>query len=190
MVARFWHGDLRDLPHIQSGGFRCMEIPLGGSVMSNIDILFAVAGTVLVVLAIILILKKLEVSAGHSAIIVIGAALLALPYVANFEWTGSGIRFTTRDQGSQLAEQIAANSAQLAKINADIAGVADALKSSNERIAAIEAKQGGSATQPPVKPINPAFFDRLIQENNNAKLLTNRRLQDLDMLKQSLSVGN
>ena len=167
-----------------------MEIPLGGSVMSNIDILFAVAGTVLVVLAIILILKKLEVSAGHSAIIVIGAAQLALPYVANFEWTGSGIRFTTRDQGSQLAEQIAANSAQLAKINADIAGVADALKSSNERIAAIEAKQGGSATQPPVKPINPAFFDRLIQENNNAKLLTNRRLQDLDMLKQSLSVGN
>lgn len=157
--------------------------------MSNIDVLFAVAGTVLVVLAIVLILKKLEVSAGHSAIIVIGAALLALPYVANFEWTGSGIKFTTRDQASKLADQIAANSAQLAKINADIAGVADALKSSNERIAAIEAKQGGS-TQPPLKPINPAFFDRLIQENNNAKLQTNQRLQDLDMLKQSLTLGN
>jgi hypothetical protein len=144
---------------------------------------------VLIFLAIFLIGKKFEVSAGHSAIVVIGAALIALPYVANFEWTEGGIKFTTKDQGFKLADQLTQANAQVAAMHDDLARLAEALKASTERIAALEAKTNGGTGSSGSKPFNPAFFDSLIHNNEAAKSSTNLRIQQLDDLKNTLQLA-
>lgn len=148
---------------------------------------FWVAGLLLAVVAVFLAFSRRDVSLGHAAIVSVGAALIAIPYIADFEWTDHGVKFTTRDQGAELATQLAATNKEIESLRSDLAKMTAALQKNSERIATLENKAGVGTNSGSGEygMYDKSFFDNLLKQNQDAKKATTLRLQKLDQLKET-----
>jgi hypothetical protein len=148
---------------------------------------FWIAGLLLAIGATGLAFFRRDVSLGHAAIVAAGAALIAIPYVADFEWTDHGVKFTTRDQGAELTAQLAATNKEIESVRSDLAKVTAALQKNSERIATLESKAGVGANSGTGEygTYDKSFFDNLLKQNQDAKRATTLRLQKLDQLKET-----
>jgi hypothetical protein len=155
------------------------------------DWVFIAIGIVLAVLAVIMIFKKFDVSSGHAIVLGVAVAVASLPYVANFEWNKDGFKFTTKAQGSQLADQLASLTQQQLDVRENLKNVGEALKAATERMAVIEAavENTGAQITPPASPrFNLPFFEDLISENTEAIQSGKQQLNEVESLKQQFLV--
>lgn len=151
---------------------------------------FILAGLVLGVLAIFMIFKQFNVSSGHAIVLGVAVGVACLPYVANFEWTKDGFKFTTK-LGSELTAQLEALTRGNTEIRESLKNVSEALKTATERVAALEKAAQAGADNPDAPPpgsgdgkFDPAFFDELIMNNEAAIRLNEQRLNELGDLRQ------
>lgn len=158
--------------------------------------LFIAIGLFLGVLALFMIFRKFEVSSGHAIVLGVAVGLGCLPYVANFEWTKDGFKFTTKSQGSELAAQLESLTRQEAEIRQNIKDMGEALKAATERVAALERADQSRADGPRTTPtvpsagkFNPAFFDDLITSNEAALKQNEQRLNEIGTLQQQLQTA-
>jgi hypothetical protein len=148
---------------------------------------FWFVGVTMAGFAIVLAFMRRDVSLGHAALVAVGAALIAIPYVADFEWTDHGVKFTTRDQGAALTAQLADTNKELQSVRNDLSKLTEALRQNSERIAALESRGSTAPHSGTVSPgaYDKSFFDDLLKQNQDANKATSSRIQELDHLKET-----
>lgn len=155
------------------------------------NIYFFVAGIALFLVALYLIIRNINVTSGHALTLGLAFALIAFPHVANLEWSDDGFKFTTKQQGLQLTEQLEALSTQQKQANDTIAKITEALETTQQQIRAMQETSRGTTGQAPAVPAfqqyNDAFFRDLnfeVQKINNNNQATQ---ESLEQLKRSLA---
>jgi hypothetical protein len=140
------------------------EVNIGGG---QADWVFIVGGFALAALALVMIFKKFDVTSGHAIVLAVALGVACLPYVANFEWTKEGFKFTTKTETSQLATEVANLTKQDTATREQLSKIGEALQAATERLVALEASRPSDAPPPP----DSGRFDRRFdwKESNGDK---------------------
>lgn len=148
-----------------------------------------VAGLALMVIGALTVSLKREITTGQALVFAFGAAMIAIPQIANFEFSNGTVKFTTKTQAAALTTQVET----LNKEQADLASTVLALTKQNQKLAEQVAKlsesvsdapDGNAAAAPPefVVPDWSSYqksTENLIQQSEG-------RTQQLDSLQQQL----
>jgi hypothetical protein len=162
------------------------EMNIGGG---QADWVFIAGGFALAALALVMIFKKFDVTSGHAIVLAVALGVACLPYVANFEWTKDGFKFTTKTETSQLATEVANLTKQDTATREQLSKIGEALQAATERLVALEASNSNDAPPPPDSGrFDPAFFEDLIGKNQMAIENNNLRLQDLQQFQHRLEL--
>jgi predicted Zn-dependent protease len=146
-------------------------------------------GAVVVVAVMILIFKDKAISTGHAIALGVGAALVALPSVSEFEWSEGKIKYVTRDTAGDLTLTVRSVSEQQKELQTSIAQLGDALKNTSERIAALEKivqKQQPDAKLPTESPVDAKVFQDLMLRNDEFRRQLDHTIQTLDKVQRDL----
>jgi hypothetical protein len=162
------------------------EVNIGGG---QADWVFIVGGFALAALALVMIFKKFDVTSGHAIVLAVALGVACLPYVANFEWTKEGFKFTTKTETSQLATEVANLTKQDTATREQLSEIGEALQAATERLVALEASRPSDAPPPPDSGrFDPAFFEDLIGKNQMAIKDNDLRLRDLQQFQRQLEL--
>jgi multidrug transporter EmrE-like cation transporter len=159
--------------------------------------ILAVIGGVVILLALVLVLRNMPVSTGHSIFLGAGVALVALPLVSKFEWSQDKFSFELKSAAQDLTKEVS----RLAEDNKAIRGELLQLSSALQTAAAkIEQKSDApdTATNTPSdttpalsdwsKYSSPSFFDDLMVRNKAAIANSERSLDNLDTIQKQLQL--
>ena len=146
---------------------------------------FWIGGGIIVAAALVALLVGRAVSTGHSLMIAVGAALVLVPYVSNFEWSANSIKFTTRQQTAELAQSLAQAAKDEVNLREQIAELAQGLKAATERIAALE-RNTGNGTGTETGGLTGFALEEWIKKNDAGKEDALNRFGTLQGLEQQL----
>ncbi|MEO4040132.1 hypothetical protein AAFN47_00825 [Hoeflea sp. CAU 1731] len=150
---------------------------------------FTMAAIILVVYAIYIMHKKIPLTPSHAALFALAAALFILPNVVDFEWTGDGFKFTTREQGEGLAKQVEKLADQQVTINNNVTTLTETLKTVTDQIAALQ-RSGSNSTSENGNIIQwpqDGVFQGLIESGNRIDFQTQQLKGEIEMLKQQIA---
>ncbi|MER9631009.1 hypothetical protein [Mesorhizobium sp. M0296] len=148
--------------------------------------LFWIGGGVIFLAALLAIITNRAVSTGHSLMIAIGAAVVLVPYVSNFEWSDKSIKFTTRLESAALTRNVADTAQNEVQVRSQLTELAAALKAATDRIAALEASTGhGTGTQN--GGLTGLTLQEFMKQNDWAKDNAQKRFDNLLGLEQQLT---
>lgn len=141
-----------------------------------------IVGIITIVLTLIFVIAGRAVSTGHAMVMAAGAVLIVFPSIAGFEWKDGGLKYTRREETSDLADRIKKLADDNSQANAVIKQTAEALKVANDRLTKLEAGQSpriggldnggqdGGGKQLPTfdwgQYAKPTFYDDLIKKSN------------------------
>lgn len=148
--------------------------------------MFFVAGLVLGFLGLKLIWKRFDVSSGQVLILAIALALAALPYIANFEWSKDGFKFTTRGESLDLAKQVEELTRSDTQSRQQVLRLTETLESATKRIAALERASGASPDPSISTGFDPSIFSTLKQQTQSAIERNDLRLNEIGAIQKSL----
>jgi hypothetical protein len=165
--------------------------PLDGGLQQVSPYWFYVAGGVIAVVGLAFVWRNIAVTSGHAVIVALGVAIIALPSIADFEWTDGGFKFSTRQQVTQLAAQVEALNRQEEAINAALIDMGEAMQVMTERLVALdEETEGGRGTETAERgwAFDPAIYDRIITERRSAIQLNQQRLNEINELQRQIQI--
>lgn len=129
---------------------------------------FWIGGAAILIVAVMTIMANRAVTRGHGLMIAVAAAVVLVPYVSNFEWSDKSIKFTTRVESAELAQNLALAAKEEVKLRERITELAHGLKSATDRIAALEASTG-SAPSAPNGALTGSTLEEWIEKNELGK---------------------
>ncbi|TYC65104.1 hypothetical protein FMN63_21970 [Stappia sp. BW2] len=148
-----------------------------------------VAGLALMVTGAITVYLKREITTGQALVFAFGGAMIAIPQIANFEFSNGTVKFTTKIQAAALTTQVET----LNKEQADLASTVLALTKQNQKLAEQVAKLSGDVSDAPEG--NPASappefvvpdWSTYQKSTENLIQQSEGRTLQLDSLKQQL----
>lgn len=152
-------------------------------------ILFWIGGGLIISAALVLVLFNKSVSTGHNLMLAIGAAIVLVPYVSNFEWSESVVKFTTRTETASLTREVAATQDDSVELRAQVSEIAKGLKALTERLESIEKsipQSGNMQGQGPKPTWSPLTLDNFILQNEAAKAEAYQRIESLKDFEKTL----
>ena len=160
----------------------------GGFVMND-NMLFWALAAILFVLACILVLRKIEISVGQTTLFVLAAILVIFPFVANFEFSNGTLKFTTKEQTSDLTAEVKDILDRQATVSQSAADLALALKKTTDRVTALEKQlqaRQPDITLPSSTKISPGFWDTLKNRNDGIIIQNKKSITNVDRLQRDL----
>lgn len=149
--------------------------------------IFLLAALVLAGAALYFIVNKFEVTSGHAIVLAVALGTAALPYVASFEWTKDGFKFTTKGESLELAKQIEDLTRNDTQLRQQLNVLTNALENANRRLVALEittARTGGPA--PPPSEMGQGVLQSFQRQNEAIIQQNASRLEDLAAFQRKL----
>jgi Na+/phosphate symporter len=171
------------------GLFLCRNIIVWREVAMDNNLFFWVVAGALFILACILVLRKIEISVGHTTLFVLSAALLIFPFLSNFEWSNGTLKFTTKQQTSELADKVKELADTQTKVTEAVSSLANTLERVTNRMATVEetvARKQPELSVPGEIKLAPDFWDEMKQSNNNLILKNQKAIIGIDRFQQDL----
>ncbi|EJL54358.1 hypothetical protein PMI09_02449 [Rhizobium sp. CF122] len=154
-------------------------------------------GAAVIIITVIFIAVGRTVTNGHAIVLAAGAILLALPSVANFEWSSGVLKYTRRGETLDLTAKLEKLAQDNAQANAALTTVNEALKVANERISQLEtmaSKRGDGSTGSALPNTSnwgvfsqPAFYEKLVKGSQAATTTSKENLDSIQEFRNSLS---
>jgi|GEM_PF-5267117 len=147
-----------------------------------------VAGLVLMAIGALTVWWEHEVTTGQALMFAFGGALIAIPQIANFEFSNGTLKFTTKTQAAELTAQVEA----LNKEQAELARTVLELTSRNQSLAdqvaklSTKATTGGESSPVSIPEFVVPDFSTYQQRTESLIQQSGTRVLQLDNLKQQL----
>ncbi len=147
-------------------------------------------GIALLVIGIITVLLKREVSTGQALVLAFGGALVALPQLVTFEWSQGTLKFTTKSEAVQITDQIKHLSQQQVQLGQNLVSLTEALGKVTTQVEAIQARleQPASAPQTSLPAFDPADWQRLKLDSQRVIEDSSTTFRALETLQENLRV--
>lgn len=171
-----------------------------GFFATNSAAVLAVVGLSVVAVSLYLVLTDKPVTTGQSVILGVGLAFLAVPFVANFEWSDTGFKFTMKSAAEGLTQEVARLTEDNKKVREDLLRLNDAIKGTVAKVEEVAPPMPG---QPPINPsirenggfewkklTQPGFFDDFSVRNKSAIELNKDSIGRLKGIERSLQAPN
>lgn len=160
----------------------------GNNAGDKMDYVLTVAGGLVLGFAGWLSLRPVSLSMGHALICAIGAALIALPQLTNFEYADGAVKFTTRAQSAELTEEVKRVVAQQSELASSIATLSNALKDMASDIS--ELRSAVQQVKPEAKfelkgEYKPEFWQGLATKGGELKTQSDRTYENLNTLQKT-----
>ncbi|MGO7964701.1 hypothetical protein [Rhizobium ruizarguesonis] len=154
---------------------------------------FYVVGVILGLYAFYLVQSKTEVTVSHATIFAVAAVIGLFPYIssfASFELTHEGLKFTTHEQGAEIANKVETVFQRQNELIGNIQKLSVALKDANEKIEALS--RPGTESSPTTGDTAPAFdpstLDAILKNTGKTAEFNNDSIMDLRRLQKELRV--
>lgn len=153
----------------------------------------AIIGAIVIALALVLVIRNMPVSTGHSIFLGAGIALLALPLISKFEWSGDKFSFELKAAAQDLTKEVSRLAEENKAIRGELVQLSNALKAATTKIdlKADATTPGIGAVSPSAdvdwsKYSSPNFFDDLMIRNKSAIEGNERALDNLQSIQKKL----
>lgn len=154
--------------------------------------MFYVVALVLFAYGVYLINKERPVSPSQAAILGLAVVAAFLPVIANFELSDKGVKVTLVEKGAELTDQVKEIATRQESTSKDIEKLAAGVKSTNEKIASLEAalkkEQPTLGTGPSFGKSDPAIFDTIIKSSQTKSDSSRNSIQRLEDLQKDFKV--
>lgn len=160
--------------------------------MGEFWILYAVGG-LLLLLGVVATLKNTSISTGHAVLLALGAALIALPHLKDFEFGDGKLKFTTRDEARKLAEAVqavneqqAALSTQLTTTTARVTEAITAVTTQQRELEAAVKKTQPTFEIPQLQNFEPTYWNDILKGNELIEKRVEQDRSNFDRLQETL----
>ncbi|TDH39089.1 hypothetical protein E2A64_08400 [Pseudohoeflea suaedae] len=129
---------------------------------------FSLIGGVFFAVGFFFVMRNLAITTGHALIFALGAALIALPHVKDFEWSDGKFKYTAKQTTLDLSQELKSVTEQQKSLAQQIATLATALERNSDQLN--ELQLSVSKVSPSIAPPAPASgtFSRTMWENLKA----------------------
>lgn len=154
---------------------------------------FYIVGVFLGLYALYLVQSKTEVTVSHAIVFAVAAVVGLFPYIssfASFELTPEGLKFTTHEQGAEIANKVETVFQRQNELIGNIQKLSVALKDANEKIESLSRPGTGSppATGDAAPAFDPTTLDGILKNTEKTAEFNNESIMDLRRLQKELRV--
>lgn len=157
--------------------------------------MLAVIGGIVIALALVLVIRNMPVSTGHSIFLGAGVALLALPLISKFEWSNDKFSFELKAAAQDLTKEVSRIAEENKAIRGELVQLSSALQAATAKIdlKADAATTGIGSSSPSAdvdwsKYSSPTFFEDLMVRNKTAIQGNERTLDNLQSIQKQLQL--
>ena len=157
--------------------------------MDATAIAFAGVGSVILIAACFFVYKNHAVTTGQALIFAFGVGLIALPHVVDFEWSGKGLKFTTKKATADLNQQVQKISERQKSLIEQFDTLAKAIKETEDQLNLALAKLESKKPSDPFPTLNTLpsqTLNDLLKKNKELNDQSLQTMYSLEKLQQEL----